>query len=246
MLSATQQAEWNGLAVGGDHPHARTFHTAIPHTAIPCGDGFLIFGGRSSGGKHFNDTPVVKGAAATGAPAGSYKLLRLSGFVLLEDKTPDETEGLLEPAQTGGAAIPADMEEPAAPAPFDKASRTRHEPPELGLEAPEAGLAGTASSFVLMATDARACLVDLRAREHAVVHEQFEMLVEEKRRMALNGEGAGARSSPSAGISGRRLNNWKKKHCADGTLRPGAGMRVAARTAKRRAGLPARQEATAR
>jgi hypothetical protein len=57
-------------------------------------------------------------------------------------------------------------------------------------------------------------------------------------------KGAGARSSPSAGISGRRLNNWKKKHCADGTLRPGAGMRVAARTAKRRAGLPARQEAT--
>ncbi|KAJ1624242.1 hypothetical protein T492DRAFT_882146 [Pavlovales sp. CCMP2436] len=43
---------------------------------------------------------------------------------------------------------------------------------------------------------------------------------------------------------GGELNNWKKKHCADGTLRPGAGMRVAARTAKRRAGLPARQEAT--
>mmetsp|Transcript_37405 Transcript_37405/g.86411 ORF Transcript_37405/g.86411 Transcript_37405/m.86411 type:complete len:265 (+) Transcript_37405:54-848(+) len=174
--------------------------------------------------------------------------------------------------------------------------------------APQAGLAGTASSFVPTATDARACLVDLRAREHAVVHEQFEMLVEEKRRMALNGEvvtaqycdhrgvylvtltytfgeagaphgeagdpqgaaarpagrnrdaprdrpllakaaapdckGAGARSSPSAGISGRRLNNWKKKHCADGTLRPGAGMRVAARTAKRRAGLPARLAAS--
>ncbi|KAJ1632040.1 hypothetical protein T492DRAFT_868932 [Pavlovales sp. CCMP2436] len=152
--------------------------------------------------------------------------------------------------------------------------------------APQAGLAGTASSFVPTATDARACLVDLRAREHAVVHEQFEMLVEEKRKMALNGEivtaqyfdhrgvylvtltytfgeagapqgaaarpagggldcnGEGARSSPSAGISGRRLNNWKKKHCADDTLRPGAGMRVAARTAKRRACLPARQEAT--
>ncbi|KAJ1630604.1 hypothetical protein T492DRAFT_871347, partial [Pavlovales sp. CCMP2436] len=52
----------------------------------------------------------------------------------------------------------------------------------------QAGLAGTASSFVPTATDARACLVDLRAREHAVVHEQFEMLVEEKRKMALNGE----------------------------------------------------------
>jgi len=46
--------------VGGDHPHARTFHTAIPHTAIPCGDGFLIFGGRSSGGKHFNDTVLLR------------------------------------------------------------------------------------------------------------------------------------------------------------------------------------------
>jgi hypothetical protein len=58
------------------------------------------------------------------------------------------------------------------------------------------------------------------------------------------GKGAGARSSPSAGIAGTRLNNWKKKHNADGTMRPGAGRRVAARTAKRRAGSPARLEAS--
>ncbi|KAJ1639083.1 hypothetical protein T492DRAFT_857163 [Pavlovales sp. CCMP2436] len=48
-------------------------------------------------------------------------------------------------------------------------------------------------SLVPTATDARACLVDLRAREHAVIHEQFEVLVEEKRKMALNREGAAAR-----------------------------------------------------
>jgi hypothetical protein len=63
---------------------------------------------------------------------------------------------------------------------------------------------------------------------------------------ATGGKGGAGRPSPSAGISGMRLNNWKKKHCADGTLRPGAGRRVAARTAKRRAGgsTPARQETT--
>ncbi|KAJ1630460.1 hypothetical protein T492DRAFT_871717, partial [Pavlovales sp. CCMP2436] len=95
---------------------------------------------------------------------------------------------------------------------------------EKSLDPPSAGLAGTASSFVPTATDAHRPLLAKAA--------------------APNCKGAGVRSSPSAWISGRRLNNWKKKHCADGTLRPGAEMRVAVRTDKLRAGLPARQEAT--
>jgi hypothetical protein len=55
---------------------------------------------------------------------------------------------------------------------------------------------------------------------------------------------AGDGSSPSAALSGRRLSNWKKKHGADGTLRPGAGRREAARTTKRLAGgsTPARMK----
>jgi hypothetical protein len=59
------------------------------------------------------------------------------------------------------------------------------------------------------------------------------------------GKSAGARSSPSAGISGKRLTNWRKKHNANGTLRPGAERRVAARSAKRLAGSPARHVAPA-
>jgi 26S proteasome regulatory subunit N2 len=61
--------------------------------------------------------PIVKGPVPhAGAPA---KLLRLCGFVMLEDRTPDEPQELLEPAQTGGAVVPSDMEEPKPPAPFE-------------------------------------------------------------------------------------------------------------------------------
>lgn len=66
--------------------------------------------------------PVVKEPQAEqgagGGAGGRTKLLRLSGFVLLEDKTPSEPQELLEPAPTGSAAVPAGMEEPALPAPF--------------------------------------------------------------------------------------------------------------------------------
>ncbi|KAG8463179.1 hypothetical protein KFE25_011176 [Diacronema lutheri] len=65
---------------------------------------------------------AAAGAAAAGAGGSSAagdKLLRLSGFVLLDDTTPSEPQELLEPAPTGGASVPANMEEPAPPAPFE-------------------------------------------------------------------------------------------------------------------------------
>lgn len=57
--------------------------------------------------------PVVQ------AGEGGAQLLRLSGFVMLRDRTPALAEELLTPAQTGGSAVPADMEEPAPPKPFE-------------------------------------------------------------------------------------------------------------------------------
>lgn len=59
--------------------------------------------------------PTVPGTGAPSAP----QLLRHSGFVMLEDLRPGEPQELLEPSQTGGTAVPADMEEPAPPAPFE-------------------------------------------------------------------------------------------------------------------------------
>eukprot|EP00302_Diacronema_sp_CCMP2436_P032062 CAMPEP_0179991216 /NCGR_PEP_ID=MMETSP0984-20121128/4868_1 /TAXON_ID=483367 /ORGANISM="non described non described, Strain CCMP 2436" /LENGTH=125 /DNA_ID=CAMNT_0021910495 /DNA_START=370 /DNA_END=747 /DNA_ORIENTATION=+ len=49
-----QQRRWSILAVGGEHPRARKFHAAIP-----CGGGFLIFGGADSGDKPCNDHTVL-------------------------------------------------------------------------------------------------------------------------------------------------------------------------------------------
>jgi hypothetical protein len=41
--------------VGGEHPRARS-----AHAAIPCGDGFLIFGGSGSSEEYFNDTFLLR------------------------------------------------------------------------------------------------------------------------------------------------------------------------------------------
>lgn len=90
--------------------HCQTLHN--PARVLPQQEGVLsvLPGSRYE--------PIVKDTAQPAA-GGATKLLRLSGFVLLEDKTPSEPQELLEPAPTGGAAIPADMEEPAPPAPFE-------------------------------------------------------------------------------------------------------------------------------
>jgi len=65
--------------------------------------------------------PVVRAPAPLGggAPGAAHKLLRLSGFVMVRDTKPGEPEELLEPAQMGGANVPAGMEEPEPPAPFE-------------------------------------------------------------------------------------------------------------------------------
>lgn len=62
--------------------------------------------------------PIIKPRPAP-ASGQSAKLQRLSGFVMVQDTKPSEAEELLEPAQMGGSNVPADMEEPAPPAPFD-------------------------------------------------------------------------------------------------------------------------------
>ncbi|KAJ1624058.1 hypothetical protein T492DRAFT_882564 [Pavlovales sp. CCMP2436] len=50
-----QRRRWSDFVAGGEHPRAR-----IGHTVIPCGGGALIFGGYGSGGKHFNDTFLLR------------------------------------------------------------------------------------------------------------------------------------------------------------------------------------------
>ncbi|KAJ1619074.1 hypothetical protein T492DRAFT_430312 [Pavlovales sp. CCMP2436] len=50
-----QRQRWRCLAVGGEQSRA-----CSDHAAIPCGGGFLIFGGRGSGGERFNDTFLLR------------------------------------------------------------------------------------------------------------------------------------------------------------------------------------------
>jgi len=50
-----QRRRWSDLKVHGEHPQVRT-----GHAAIPCGSGFLVFGGLGQNGEYFNDTFLLR------------------------------------------------------------------------------------------------------------------------------------------------------------------------------------------